>query len=55
MAIPHKNVNILRIFKGYLRYKIITSENIFFEAQFKKFYFMEKSCSVLEIFFIFIF
>ena len=37
--------------KGYLRYKMITSQNVLFEVQVKKFfYFVEKLCSVLEIF-----
>ena len=37
--------------KGYLRYKMITSESVSSEAQVKHFfYFVEKLCSVLKIF-----
>ena len=36
--------------KGYLRYKTITSQDVPSEAQVKNFFFMEKLCSVLEIF-----
>ena len=40
-----------RKFKGYLRYKTITSQDVLSEAQIKNFcYFVEKSCSILKIF-----
>ena len=35
--------------KGHLRYKTITSQNVFPEAQ-EFFYFVEKLCSILKIF-----
>ena len=38
-------------FKGYLRYKTVTSQNVSSEAQVESFfYFVEKLCSVLKIF-----
>ena len=36
--------------KGYLFYKMLTSQNVSSEAQFKIFYFVEKLCSVFKIF-----
>ena len=38
------------LFKGFLRYKTITSQNVPSEAHFEKFYFVEKLCSVHKIF-----
>ena len=40
-----------QVVKGYIRYKLRTSQNVSFEAQVKNFfYFAEKFCSVLKIF-----
>ena len=42
---------IARFFKGYLCYRMVTSQNVPSEAQIKNFfYFVEKLCSVLKIF-----
>ena len=38
------------MFKGHLRYKMITSQNVPSKAQIKNFFFVEKLCSVLMIF-----
>ena len=39
------------VIKVYLRYKMITSQNVSFEAQVKKHrYFIEKLCYILKIF-----
>ena len=36
--------------KGYLHYKTITSQNVQYETQIKNFCFIDKLCSILEIF-----
>ena len=43
----------MRCVKGYLRQKLITTENLIIEIQFKNLYFKEKSCYFLEIFIFF--
>ena len=44
---------VKKIFKGYLRYKTITSQNVSSEAQVKNFIILQKS-SVLKIFKLFL-
>ena len=45
---------VKKIFKGYLRYKTITSQNVSSEAHVKNFIILQKS-SVLKIFKLFLF